>query len=247
MNYATISHDGADDRTPRRVCVIDVETAVAEDVVAYLPSGDSPTIRRALLQRITAIATLGFSIDSDGLSDVALQSLGEPSSERDMVQLAEEAFRTLGANGTVVTHNGSLHDLPLIRRRAMRTWAFDATPSVFAWTPPPAGRHYDTTVLGHGSLVDLCAGLGIPALLPRRGWGSLLDDRIRKCEVDVAATGVAFLHTCAAEMGSSVWLAAAWRDLARHLIGRPTRDHLMALARRGLELGDELAGSRSPA
>jgi len=225
-----------------RVCVVDVESAVADDVVVYLPVGDGPTIRRSLLQKIAAIATLRFRITEDGLADINLSSLVEPTPERDLVLLAEGALAWLGERGTLVSHNGVSHDLPLIRRRAMRTWMFDHTPSVFAWADPSPRRHYDTMLsLGQGSLLDLCAGLGIPALVPRRGKSSVADGRIRKCEVDVVATGVAFLHAHAAEIGSATWLAAAWRDLACHLVARPSRDHLMSLVRRGIELGDDLA------
>ncbi len=227
---------------PGRVCSIDVESAVDEGAMPLLPEGDQPTIRRALLQRITAISVLEFRIVPEGIDEPTLTSLASPAPEREMLALAEDALGRLGSGGTLVTHNGRVHDLPLIRRRAMNAWLFDSIPSIAAWSDGAAGDHFDTIErLGHGSLVDLCAGLGIPAVVPRRSRARPVDDRIRKSEIDVTATAIAFLHARAADACSSRWLAAAWRDLARYLIGRGARDHLMPLIRRGIELGDALA------
>lgn len=206
---------------------------------------------RAMLHEIAAVSILTFVTTDDGIADVMIESAVDPSAERDLVTLAMEALRSLGPKGVVVTHNGTAHDLPLLLRRSFASWMFDVQP-LLDLLGDDHDRHFDTMLrfggrgIGRpgGSLVDLCAGLGIPAVLPPPSPRRVIDPRVRKGQLDVAATAAAFLHWAAAERGSARWLANAWHGLAEHIVGRgPELLHLSAFARRGMELGAALCGA----
>lgn len=233
----------------RAVCVLDFESRLSEDAQELIAPKDHAGMARSMLLEISAVSLLRFRMTDEGLDDVSLVSAADPASERDMLLMTEDALASLGAAGLLVTHNGVSHDMRLAVRRCMKQWLLDA-PAIWRFANGGPELHFDTMLnfggrgAGRpgGSLVDLCAGLGIPALVPPAGSRREVAPLIRKGQVDVAATAVAFLHWEAARRRSARWLAAAWRDLGRHFLTPAARaDHLMPLARRGLELGDALA------
>ena len=233
----------------RAVCVLDFESRLSADAQFLIAAKDHAAMSRAMLLEVSAVSLLRFRMTDDGLDDISLVGAASPMPERDMLLMAEDALASIGDEGLLITHNGVSHDMRLAVRRCMSRWLLDM-PAIWRFAHGGPELHFDTMLRfggrgegrAGGALVDLCAGLGIPALVPPAGRRRDVDPLIRKGQVDVAATAVAFLHWEAARRRSARWLAAAWRDLGRYLLTPAVRaDHLMPIARRGLELGDALA------
>lgn len=240
---------GEDALQERAVCVVDFESRLSPDAERLVARADHAAMSRAMLLEVSAVSMLSFRTTAEGLSDAKLETIVDPAPERVMLLAVEQALTSLGAEGLLVTHNGVAHDLPLALRRSIRQWLFDL-PSLWRYAQGGPELHFDTMLRfggrgggrAGGSLVDLCAGLGFSALVPATGRRQAVDPLLRKGQVDVVATAVAFLHWEAAKRRSPRWLAAAWRDLGRYLLTSGIRaDHLMPIARRGMEIGDALA------
>ena len=234
--------------TTRRVCVLDVESALSTEALAFLPLDDEATIRRRALQEIAAVSLLEFTATDDGLVDLRLDSgLSRVIGEAGVLRMIDARLDELEDGDQLVTHNGVAHDMPLVLHRALRHWMFDAR-AIARWSVAPRDSHVDT-LLRFGrrgdragpALVDLCAGLGFSAMPPAASLSRAADPLIRKGQVDVVATGLAFLHLMAMDRGSAGWLARCWRDVGRFLLAPDVRAaHLMPLARRGIQIGDAL-------
>lgn len=234
------------------VCVFDIETRVWSGASAFLAPGDQPRLERHVLQEIVAATTLEFAVVDDGIADIAMTTVLAAAIGEEALLLAIDGplSRCLEAEGTLVTHNGRAHDVPVCFVRAMHHWLFTAR-SFDRWRQAPDERHIDTMLaFGRGdgrgpSLVDLAAGLGFSALPGPRSVARPLAEPLRKGQVDIVCTAIVFLHLVAAERGDPGWLAAAWSDLSRFLLAPPVRAaHLMHLADAGRDLDVVAKGRR---
>jgi hypothetical protein len=232
-------------RTVRRVLVLDVESRLSREAMASLPGGGGATIGRRYLQEIAAVSLLGFEAGEGGLGDFRLESaLADEDGERSLLALIESRLAELGGTGLLVTHNGVAHDMPLCLRRCLSRWMFGCS-EIARWATAGRERHVDTLLRCGGArgeksgpaLVDLCASLGVPAGLPPASRLRAVDPRIAKGAVDVAATALVWLHLEAMDRSNAVWLARCWSNLSAFLLSPGVRaDHLMPIARRGLEV-----------
>lgn len=230
---------------PSRVLVLDVECAVSRTAVALLPNGGAAGVDRHTLQELTAAAMLSFSLTDRGLADFELVGTLAADDERGVLIGIDRALAALGGDGVLVTHNGLAHDLPLLLRRCLANWLFECG-AIREWSDAGDVRHVDTLRrFGGGgrstgpALTDLCASLGIEAVVPPPSRRSPVDARLRKGAIDVVRTALVFLHLEAMERGDACWLAACWGDLAAYLLSDEVRaDHLLPLARQGLRIAE---------
>lgn len=230
-----------------RLSVLDLETVLSPLAAGSLRASEGASIKRLALNEIAAACVLSFDVSADGLSRPAMWSgrAAEHGEQSLLAALDGELSETWRAGGLLVTHNGVLHDLPVCMRRCAHHGMFHAT-GLAAWQDA-RGRHADTMRLWGGrgeALEHLCAGLGIPASEAPAPASAPLR-RLAKCEFDVAATAVLWMHHEAFRRGGVRWLATCWSDLGSFLLSRShAMPHLVALARRGVEIAHALEGER---
>lgn len=218
-----------------RLAVFDLET---RDDALLTGLGTSAKAVRPFVQRIASFSLLTVTEPSIGRWEIG-ELTSHHGDETDILAAIDAAF---GTNPTLVTYNGSRHDLPVIRRRIMRhrRYRLEAAlraprlPHIDLFTFPhvPAGGH-------HGSLQDRCAGLGIDAktYLDGRDGRSRM---VLKGEVDSVATFLLLIHELAAlRIDGQVW-AAGVRALEQAGGGEwARRDHLSALIGGGVRWAGE--------
>ncbi len=217
------------------VAVLDLETRLSS--AAASPGGRSVDVARSALHEVAAVCVLSFRVGTSGLDDLALWS-GRAAQRGEHSLIAELDRALLPAwrgGGLLVTHNGFVHDVPVLLRRCAHHGMFHSA-GIEPWAGAPE-RHRDTLRLwGGGALRDLCVGIGIPfprvaATVPTALRGLV------KCEVDVVATALLWLHREAFARGGVGWLVRCWADLGRFLsMSEAKRPHLLPIARRGFEL-----------
>jgi hypothetical protein len=220
------------------VCVLDIETRPWAGASALLAPGDRPRLERHMLQEISAASTLEFAITADGMAGLSMSTFmaSELGEAELLLALDGPLSRCMDGGGTLVTHNGRAHDVPVCSIRAMHHWLFRAR-SFGRWRRDGQARHVDTMLAfgreaGRGpSLVDLAAGLGFSAVPGPRSVVRPLPELLRKGQVDVVCTAIAYLFLVAEDRGDPKWLAAAWSAMSRFLLSPPVRaSHLMHLA-----------------
>lgn len=173
--------------------------------------------------------------------------------ETDIISNVEAELDRVAGEGTLVTFNGSGHDLPMLRMRQLR-WRMvedDAIVRIGARGDGHVDVMLELSLGGEGrwpSLADGCAAIGISLAGPIPvGRETLIPPEIQKCERDVVGTAMLFMHLLAAQRRSGQALGAALPALGTFLrqiaTGRP---HLERLAlNRQLEAGSAAWGSSS--
>jgi len=220
-----------------RFCVLDIETAVADEAVAAVARDHDGGFGRVALHALTAVSTLTFGRDAEGVfADFKLASLETAATdEADLILALDRALRPIhDAGGGLITFNGRAHDLPTLARRASRHWLFDAL-HLPDWTGRDGVRHLDL-MLPDGSdkvrrwpsLADSCAALGLPTGVRRGHSPRTVGDASAKGQVDVVATFLLHHYRASAIDRSPGPLLHGWTALARHLASPRVRaPHLM--------------------
>lgn len=227
-----------------RFCVLDIETAPGDEMLAIGDRRGGDLGARTALHSVVAASVLSFERSpTGGFDGFRLRSFdtGAMDEAELILRLDAELAPTHASGGGMVTFNGTAHDLPALERRAARHWLFDAMryPS---WSGARAGKHLDLMRAGVGcasvpgarwpSLLDACAAFGIDASLPPRAETCRVGEAIRKAEVDVVATYVLHLYALSAREGSPGALVAGWPAIAAHLAAPRVRaEHLLPFAR----------------
>lgn len=218
-------------RLHRRVLMsLDIETAPDPEAARLLAFARPSAKSHAAIHRIIAAAWLRASENEDGRWTIdAFGSCSDDAGEDGILASLDGQLRaTASADGEISTYFGAHHDLPVIRRRAIRHWMFGAD-GIFPQTPI---RHVDLIRHGEHSFRDwpklreACAGLGIPCD-PTSTDGDAIHPNARKAEVDTAATWLLRLHLLATERGSRNVLVEGWSALREHIRRvRPNAGHL---------------------
>lgn len=129
----------------------------------------------------------------------------------------------------VVTYGGGLHDIPVLKRRAAASWMFDLR----GLADGMERDHHDlmTDDIADGarwsSLRDECAALAIPIRENLANPGCEDGRTMRKCQADVCAAFLLYLHRQAMIDGRANGLFQGWTALA-DLLSRswPSAAHL---------------------
>lgn len=148
-----------------RICVLDIETAPDALSLAWAGNRGARSETPATLHAIQDASLLLANETENGIwSDFQLISV--TASESGEPELLANVDATLagvvGSEGTLVSYNGAVHDLPMLRRRAARHLMFER-PGISPDTPLP---HIDL-------MRDLVPSSG------RRDWARLRATRPR--------------------------------------------------------------------
>lgn len=220
-----------------RGCVIDVETVPDPDVVALAPVGSVTGRSRRLLHRTVCATLLTFAQNE---TDGALRCLGMRTLTLQRMEegplLGEiDALLPDPADGgsMLVTFAGGMHDLVVLKQRAMRLWMFDM-PRIRGWCERRDGHQDMMYAYGarppHPSLAEVSALIGAdlagsrssdPATrwIDRGDWAPI----VRRNRSDVCATFMAYAYWSAWKRGSERPVATAWTDLSRLIVSQGDR------------------------
>lgn len=225
------------------LAVLDLETSTDPQALAILHGDPKRPPTAWAMQRID-VACMMLAEVKDGTITVtnfiALDTHAPTrhhlATEPSILKVIADALDTPALPTTLVTFNGKLHDLPILRRRAYLNG--QGSRPTFAKRPP--FRHVDAMVeLDGGScpkpvkLVQAAGGLGIPVLhrFPARR-APPASMRMRKCEVDVAATFLLHFHNEAMAGIEPDLRHAAWEALSAHIEGGgPAGEHMLQFVR----------------
>jgi hypothetical protein len=218
-------------------CVIDIETVPDPDVVALAPRGAVAGRTRRLMHRAVCATLLTFA---QRQSDGALRCLGmrtltlQRMEEGPLLGEIDTLLPDPAADGSLlVTFAGGLHDLVVLRQRAMRLWMFDM-PRLRGWCERREGHHDVMYAYGtrapHPSLAEVSALIGAdlagsrssdPATrwIERGDWAPI----VRRNRMDVCATFMAYAYWSAWRRGGELAVATAWTDLSRLIIAQGDR------------------------
>lgn len=213
----------------RHGCVIDIETVPDPDVSSLAPRGSTAGPTRRLTHRPVCATILSFA-QRDG--DGALRCFGmrtltlERMEEGPLLGEIDTLLPDPAAGGsTLVTFAGGLHDLVVLKQRAMRLWMFDM-PKIRGWSERHPGHHDLVYAFGgrspFPSLVEVSALLGAdlagsrssdPATrwIERGDWAPI----VMRNRSDVCATFLAYAYWLAWQLGQELPVATAWTDLSR--------------------------------
>lgn len=229
----------------RRVgCVLDVESVLDPDAFALASNKTNGGYNRNALQRTVCASVLTFAEEEPhgDLEVLGIQTfhLGLLSEVELLAAINTCLPDPAGEGARLVTYNGRAHDLVVLRQRAERLWLFNLD-RLRGWDFE-RDRHVDL-IYHFGqhsqrrpSLADVAALLGtsirtlacspnIAASARARDW----DPVVRRNQVDVAATFLAYGHVRAWQRGCARPAASAWASLA---------DWARALKGRSSHLGD---------
>lgn len=218
--------------TAAGLCVLDVETGPGR-----VGGGATRTVQvggEASDHVLVCASVLLVGGDGTDPAGIDLQSVTDRD-EGALVTMVDALLPAPDAGGTLVTFNGTMHDLVVLRARALATWAF-GVPGLAGWCAG-AGEHRDLMLaLSDGgrarwpSLAAACGALGIPAkvLPPRRRREDVATMLGNQC--DVVATYLLHLHLAAFEASDPSLLAARWVALADALGGPDAAEHLLPYA-----------------
>ncbi|UAJ10635.1 hypothetical protein [Polymorphobacter megasporae] len=223
-----------------RFCVLDIETALAEEAIAIADRTRRDTFERISLHSIVAVSTLTFQRDEAGaFGGFELSSLQSASSdEADLLMRLDRVLTPVhDAGGGLLTFNGKAHDLPTIERRAARHWLFDIL-VLPGWSGRQSPRHLDLMLpdpddrVGRWpSLADACAGFGLSTAVVRGPSARVVGDASAKSQVDVVATFLLHLYAASRDDRSPGPLLAGWTALSGYLAGPKVRaPHLVPFA-----------------
>lgn len=239
-------------------CVIDVETVPDQDAAALAPRGAVAGRSRRILHRVVCATLMSFA---EGREHGELRCLGM----RTVTLERMEEGPLLGAidgllpdpddeRSLLVTFAGAMHDIPVLKQRAMRLWMFDM-PRVRGWAERRGNHHDMMYAFGarppHPSLAEVTALIGAnlegarsgdPATrwIERGDWAPI----VKRNRNDVCATFLAYAYWSAWRRGCELPVATAWTTLAAHVrslkdAGHPmqefSRHHMVDLAARRLE------------
>jgi hypothetical protein len=217
------------------VCVLDLETRPDPQACGLLSTKKRAAAEWSIgLQEIVAASV--FQIRRNGQSgwtDPQLRSWSiEEMSERTILQGISGCLAQLSRqDGSLITFNGKHHDLPILRKRVLANWMFDAH-GIQVWTTGPQPTHIDlmsapqtSSGVRRQSLRETVAGLyiGLPS-------GPNIDRQLGpgyptyKSQVDVLATFLLLLHELAFAEGGIAPLETGWVAAADYL----NRDWLSA-------------------
>ena len=221
------------------ILVLDIESAPDPRSVAI--AGRGSQISRSALHRLMAVSTLSATEGEDGSwTDIAITSAAGPVELSLLTGVAEQVELLAAAGGTLVTYNGTRHDLPVLRRRAQANWAFGLE-GIAAMADMP---HIDLINPVSGAmrtpaaLRDACAGLGITMnhlIVPREA--DPLAATVRKGQCDVSATFLLLLHEVALARRNARPLIAGWRALSARLERSDLKAPHLEQFRMGLQAG----------
>ena len=220
----------------RRGCVIDIETVPDPDVVALAPRGAKGPARR-LTHRAVCATLLSFA---EHEANGALRCLGmrtltlQRMEEGPLLGEIDTLLPDPAAEGSIlVSYAGGLHDMAVLRQRAMRLWMFDV-PHLRGWSERHQG-HYDMMYAygpraPHPSLTEVSALIGAdlagsrssdPATrwIDRGDWAPI----VKRNRSDVCATFIAYAYWSAWKRGTELPVATAWTDLSRLIIAQGDR------------------------
>lgn len=220
----------------RHFAVIDLETAPAPRIAGRVREGTGrrATIERPALHELDALSILRFEMADDGrVRDVSLSSMSSLEVSEDLMLVsAAGAVRTLAAAaGTLITFNGSGHDLPFIRHRLLATASYSDAARVME--PDHLDVMVDWAWGGRlPRLTDLCAAVGLPVWEPGAEWGGM-PEREAKSRLDVCATFVLAVMLMASRRGwKPVVVRDAWRTMSEAVLATGVTDaNLLALLR----------------
>ena len=221
----------------RRGCVIDIETVPDPDVVALAPRGAVAGRTRRLTHRAVCATLLSFAQRED---DGALRCLGmrtltlERLEEGPLLGEIDALLPDPAAEGSMlVTYAGIMHDMAVLRQRAMRLWMFDM-PRLRGWSERHPGHHDMMYAYGprapHPSLTEVSALIGAdlagsrssdPATrwIERGDWAPI----VKRNRSDVCATFMAYAYWSAWKRGAELPVATAWTDLSRLIVAQGDR------------------------
>lgn len=219
--------------SPPVLCVLDVETAPARDAgprsSRLVPVGGESSDHALVCASVLTVVG-----DGTGPGGIDIQTVTDRD-EGALVAMVDALLPRPDAGGTLVTFNGTHHDLVVLRARAMATWSL-AVPSLAGWCAG-GGAHRDLMLdLSAGgrarwpSLAAACGALGVPAkvLPPRRRREDAATMLANQC--DVVATYLLHLHLEAFEASDPRSLAARWVALADAFGGADAAEHLLPYA-----------------
>ena len=216
----------------RRGCVLDLETAPDKHSV-ILAGRRGKTPAGTPLHAIVNASLLAFEEGDDGTC-FGFELSSYHASLDDEAEIVERVEAELGrvrdARGRVVTFNGTAHDLPLLRQRRLRWWRFATDEAGFLLDMEPE-RHSDVMLelstegrMRWPSLADACASLGF-SIRGSAGQSAAPETplELAKCEIDVLATMVLYLHSSSQRRRSPVPVLRGLPELGRFARDRAAR------------------------
>ncbi len=244
--------------TPRPVwsgpfVVVDLETA-PDRHAQILARRQRGVPKGSPLHEIVAASALTFHEHDGVFGGFRLRSWHRDDYlETDIISNVEAELDRVAGEGTLITFNGSGHDLPTLRMRQLR-WRMvgdDAIVRIGARGDAHVDVMLELSLGGEGrwpSLNDGCAAVGISLSGPIPvGRDTLIPLEIQKCERDVVGTAMLFMHLLAAQRRSAATLGAGLPALGAFLrqiaTGRPHLERL-ALSRQ-LDVGSAAWGATS--
>ncbi len=221
----------------RAGCVIDLETVPDPDVVALAPVGSVAGRSRRLMHRAVCATLLTFAEEEAngdlrciGMRTLTLQRMEEGPLLGEIDTLLPDP---VDDRSLLVTYAGNMHDLVVLRQRAMRLWMFDM-PRVRGWCQRRDGHHdlmyaYSSRS-AYPALTEVSALIGVdlagsrssdPATrwIERGDWAPI----VRRNRADVCATFMAYAYWSAWKRGCEGPVATAWTDLSRLIVTQGDR------------------------
>ena len=248
-------------------CVIDLETVPDPGSVALAPVGAVAGRGRRVLHRVACATLLHFAEDAlhGDLRCLDMRTITlENREEGVLLGTVDTLLPDPDAGNTLlVSYAGSMHDMVVLRQRAMALWMFDM-PRVRGWAERRTSHHdlmYSfSNRPPHPSLAEVCAMIGVDLGVSRSGeaatrWIERGDwlPVVRRNQGDVAATFLAYSYASAWRRGCERPVATAWTGLAEmalaggdalhHLRGF-SRHHMVGFARGRLDAAGAVAGCR---
>ncbi len=247
-------------RSDCRGLVLDIETGPDAQMLEVCGRSARDAGGRVWLHGLRAFALLRFSGGVDGnLVLTALDSaLVAPAARDDRprrsmwqhasggegwdgfctcttaLERIDEALADLGEQGQLITFNGRRHDVAFLRLQRRRLELFGPV-ALDHFAGREARQHIDMMEalsadgLRWPSLVDACAALAIPHA-PHADPASAVPAPIRKCESDVLATFLLYVHEAAAAAGDARVLSKGWEAVARWCARAPLHAHRVVFA-----------------
>lgn len=222
-------------------CVIDLETVPDGDAVALAPRGAVAGRGRRVLHKVVCATVLTFA---ERPAHGELRCLGmrtltaERMDEGELIGTIDTLLPDPDADGAVlVTYAGSMHDMVVLRQRAMRLWMFD-TPRIRGWAERRE-NHRDLMYAfasrpPHPSLAEVVALIGADLAGsrpedPTTRWIERGDWRpiVNRNQNDVCATFLAYAYWSAWRRGCELPVATAWTALASLIRSRGDAGHHM--------------------
>ena len=218
-------------------CVIDIETVPDPDVVGLAPRGAVVGRARRLTHRAVCATLLSFAErESDGslrclgMRTLTLERMAEGPLLGEIDTLLPDPE---SAGSMLVTYAGGMHDMAVLRQRAMRLWMFDV-PRLRGWSERHERHHDMMYAYGprapHPSLAEVSALIGAdlagsrssdPATrwIERGDWAPV----VKRNRSDVCATFLAYAYWAAWRRGSELPVATAWTVLSRLIVAQGDR------------------------